>query len=174
MMHTNISSSAMAAIAQSCSRSASSVWHGHACSTGMGFQSPSAFCRGCPPGRPELDDVAVSAEAKPTADHLHPSGDEQAAAPFGLVCVMADAAWSSWLDGAAVLRPLLLFQMDERPLAAAEAEVLDARQAASRPGRHQDSLQVTPVCHSDGATHLLVAAGGVTSGLRWTATESKS
>ena len=33
---------------------------------------------------PELDDVAVSAEAQPTADHLHPSGDEQAAAPFGL------------------------------------------------------------------------------------------
>ena len=38
---------------------------------------------------PELDDVAVSAQAKPTADHLHPTGDEQAAAPFGLVCVMA-------------------------------------------------------------------------------------
>ena len=94
---------------------------------------------------PELDDVAVSAQAKPTADHLHPSGDEQAAAPFGLVCVMAAGVVELAFDGAAVLRPLL-FQMDERPLAAAEAEVLDARQGQPvvRAG-HQDSLsQVTP------------------------------
>lgn len=62
---------------------------------------------------PELDDVAVSAQAKPTADHLHPSGDEQAAAPFGLVCVMAAGVVELAFDGAAVLRPLL-FQMDER------------------------------------------------------------
>lgn len=94
---------------------------------------------------PELDDIAVSAQAKPTTDHLHPSGDEQAAAPFGLVCVMAAGVVELAFDGAAVLRPLL-FQMDERPLAAAEAEVLDARQGQPvvRAG-HQDSLsQVTP------------------------------
>lgn len=48
-------------------------------------------------------------------------------------------------DGAAVLRPLLL-QMDERPLAAAEAKVLDARQGQPVVcAAHQDSLsQVTP------------------------------
>ena len=60
---------------------------------------------------PELDDIAVSAQAQPTADHLHPSGDEQTAAPFGLVCVMAAGVVELAFDGAAVLRPLL-FQMD--------------------------------------------------------------
>ena len=69
---------------------------------------------------PELDDVAVSAQAQPTADHLHPSGDEQDAAPFGLVCVMAagvvELAFDGMKVGDEVEAVILTLDRDERKM----------------------------------------------------------
>ena len=95
--------------------------------------------------RPKFHNVAVSTEPQPVADDFHPPRDEQIAPPLALRGVMAAGMFQPPLRSAKVLRPLL-FEVDERPLTAAEAKMLDAgHQQVIVRGGHQDILsQLTP------------------------------
>ena len=85
---------------------------------------------------------------QPVADHSQAPHGQQIAALFVKRFVVAALVQEMPFGGAQVFGPLL-FQMDERPLAAAEAEMLDAGHLQITVGVHQASLwQVTPAGRS--------------------------
>ena len=75
----------------------------------------------------ELHDVALAREPQRAGVHRQPAHDKDVAAPFPQLLVVRAAVHQVALRGQHVVRPRL-FKVDERPLTAAEREMLDARQ----------------------------------------------
>ena len=95
-------------------------------------------------GGTKLHHIAVAGQPQPVADNVKVPNCDKIPALFPHGIIVAALVQQAAFGGAQVFG-LLLFQVDQRPLPSAEAEVLDAGHLQVVLPRHHDSLwQVTP------------------------------